>query len=114
MLLQYEVLFKINFFTLQLSPTKGRARSGSFLKTPMPGQASLPGHGGQGQPTNRSSTSLKHVNLNQTIQVGNHTLPAFVQVETLHPGQVFVSTSIALFKIIEKIYTFMTGVQNDL
>lgn len=54
---------------------KTRGRSASFLKTP---------------PT-PSARSLSPSNKNQVIQVGNHTLPAFVQVETLHPGQVFVS-----------------------
>ncbi|GFS22563.1 cyclic nucleotide-binding domain-containing protein 2-like [Elysia marginata] len=52
-----------------------RGRSGSFLKTPHP------------SPT-RSQTSGKS-QPTQGIQVGNHTLPAFVQVETLNPGQVF-------------------------
>ncbi|KAK3758297.1 hypothetical protein RRG08_004119 [Elysia crispata] len=52
-----------------------RARSGSFMKTP------------QASPT-RSQTSGKS-QPSQVIQVGNHTLPAFVQVETLNPGQVF-------------------------
>ncbi|XP_035826332.1 uncharacterized protein LOC101847433 [Aplysia californica] len=55
--------------------TKGRARSGSFLKTPHSATA-------------RSLTSLKN-SQSQVVQVGNHTLPAFVQVETLHPGQAF-------------------------
>lgn len=54
-----------------------RVRSGSFLKTPQPG-------------TTRSlSPNTRSESRGQVIQVGRHTLPAFVQVETLHPGQVF-------------------------
>ncbi|RUS82602.1 hypothetical protein EGW08_009630 [Elysia chlorotica] len=59
----------------ETGPSGHRARSGSFMKTP------------QASPT-RSQTSGK-VTPSQVIQVGNHTLPAFVQVETLNPGQVF-------------------------
>ena len=56
-----------------------RGRSASFLKTPQP-------------PTARSLSSSGRRDKGQDGQVGRQFLPAFVQVETLHPGQVFVST----------------------
>ena len=56
-----------------------RGRSASFLKTPQP-------------PTARSQSSSGRGDKGQDGQVGRQFLPAFVQVETLHPGQVFVST----------------------
>ncbi|GFN81796.1 cyclic nucleotide-binding domain-containing protein 2-like [Plakobranchus ocellatus] len=57
--------------------TGQRTRSGSFIKTPYP------------SPTRSQASAGKSQQPTQVIQVGNHTLPAFVQVETLNPGQVF-------------------------
>lgn len=57
-----------------------RGRTGRFVKTPGSGTARSLSPGGQ-----RVGKGQQQ----QLIQVGSHTLPAFVLVETLHPGQVF-------------------------
>ncbi|PVD34478.1 hypothetical protein C0Q70_05753 [Pomacea canaliculata] len=56
-----------------------RGRSSSFPNTPLSGVAA----------PIRSLSGRKIDSPSQVIQVGSHTLPAFVQIETLYPGQVF-------------------------
>lgn len=60
-----------------------RGRSSSFPNTPLSGAAA----------PIRSLSGRKIDSPSQVIQVGSHTLPAFVQIETLYPGQVFVSAN---------------------
>ena len=74
-----------------------RGRSASFLKTPCPGNPRQASGGSEGQKT-------------QVIQVGKHTLPAFVQVDLLHPGQVFVSNGylslcLCLFRCLHLLFS---------
>lgn len=70
-------------------PRNRRGRRGSFLKTPLPSTERHQQHSTteRARWTDTPTVSEQH----QTIRVGRHALPAFVQVETLHPGQVFVS-----------------------
>merc|ERR1711936_1122754 len=71
---------------------RGRTQANrTFLKTPYQTARSSTSkastqHSATGTPPSRASMSAS---TSPRIQVGNHTLPAFVQVETLHPGQAF-------------------------
>ena len=76
---------------------RARGRSASFLKTPQPGTLSSRGGGGAGGGGGGVGADRGP---RDAVQVGRHTLPAFVQVETLHPGQVFVSIGSLLLCVV--------------